>query len=149
MIHRIVAAGIALLGAGCLAAPLAISAGINPGSSGRFAATSLPLVNPGHPIPNPPSPPHSGAFHQHFAFKSFRRHEGFVPNTPLWWGYAGSGPTYYPPVATVPVETTIFDLPPQERSRPPVAYEPGCRTDAVTVPSESGGHRTINITRCY
>jgi hypothetical protein len=143
MLHRIVAAGIGLLGASCLAAPLAISAGIG-NNIGRPAASSLPLVDPGKPIPNPPS---SGGSHKHFVFR-FREHQQLVTGTPLWWGYAGDGP-YYPPVAPVPVETTIFDLPPQERSRPPVFHEPICRTDTVTVPSESGGTSSINITRCY
>ena len=70
---------------------------------------------------------------------------------PLWWagsyipGYAyqyadpsGEVPYAYPP-------TENFS----ERSRPVVTYQPGCRTDTQQVPSESGGERTINITRCY
>jgi hypothetical protein len=150
MLHRMTAAGIALLGACCLAAPLAISAGMNAGMnagmSGRPAAPSLPLVDPGKPIPNPP--PQSGGNHQHFAFRSFRHHEGAEPGTPLWWGAAG----YYPQVESEPSEAPGYVYLPRDftdRPRPQVLYQPGCRTDTVTVPSESGGQRAINITRCY
>jgi hypothetical protein len=151
MVSRMIAAGIALLGASCLAAPLAISAGPNVGVSAgvnQRAAPSLPLVDPGKPIPNPPSPPQSGG-HHHFAFRSPRGHEPFEPGTPFWWGYAGYAPAYYPQLEVAPVAASAYEVPPQERSRPQVFYQPGCRVDAVTVPSESGGMRTINITRCY
>lgn len=151
MIHRMIAAGIALLGASCLAAPLAISAGvsgrISSGMNGHFRAPGMPLVNPGKPIPNLPSP-QSGSFHQHSAFRSFRQHERFEQGTPLWWGY---GPSDYPVAEVEPSQSQVYIYPQEfaERPRPPVLYQPGCRTEAVTVPSESGGQRTINITRCY
>jgi len=70
---------------------------------------------------------------------------------PLWW--AGSYIPSYPyryadpsgevPYAYSPMENF------SERSRPVVTYQPGCRTDTQTVPSEGGGERMINITRCY
>jgi hypothetical protein len=70
---------------------------------------------------------------------------------PLWW--AGSYLPSYPygyadPTGEVPHAYPLMENF-SERSRPVVIHEPSCRTDAKTVPSESGGERTINITRCF
>jgi len=46
-----------------------------------------------------------------------------------------------------PPAPAIADGMPQPR--PAMVYRPGCRTQAQTVPSEFGGTRTVNITRCY
>jgi hypothetical protein len=70
---------------------------------------------------------------------------------PVWWAgayvpsypYGYADPSWEAPYAYPPMENF------SERSRPVVTYQPGCRTDAQTVPSEGGGERTINITRCY
>ena len=63
---------------------------------------------------------------------------GYLPSYP--YGYAdpsGEVPHAYPLMENF-----------SERSRPTVNYQPTCRTDTQQVPSESGGERTINITRC-
>jgi hypothetical protein len=69
---------------------------------------------------------------------------------PLWWGYASN-----PSENVAPYEQRTYAYPAypienwEERSRPVVTYEPGCRTDTQKVPSDSGGEHSINITRCY
>jgi hypothetical protein len=70
---------------------------------------------------------------------------------PLWW--AGSYLPSYPypyadPSGEVPYAYPLMENF-SERSRPVVTYQRTCRTDTQTVPSESGGERSINITRCY
>ena len=64
------------------------------------------------------------------------------------------GPSYYPPQYYVPSETPASgEEAPAERPvapyRPAAIYPPGCVTQTQKVPSESGGERTVNITRCY
>ena len=76
---------------------------------------------------------------------------------PFWWTYAGGAPYYdpdyypsdYQPNYGLPATAypPFEDYPPQRR--PVVPHEPECRTDTQKVPSEAGGERTINITRCY
>jgi hypothetical protein len=67
-----------------------------------------------------------------------------------WFGglYAGYAP-YYFPASYMPV---VGDAPPPERLDPylPPPQNLICQRsrEAVTVPSEYGGERTINITRC-
>jgi hypothetical protein len=72
---------------------------------------------------------------------------------PLWWGFSSYVPSYDPSGYAAPYAQPVYIYPPtenfSERSRPVVAYPPGCRTDIQKVPSESGGERTINVTRCY
>jgi hypothetical protein len=135
-------------------------AGIPVAAEGAGVRASLPLVNPGQPIaPQAPlmASPATG-FRTHFgAFGTFG-HNGHFQRYP-WWGFAGTGPIYYPsdytppvpPVESFPAPYPAY--PPyenfSERSRPPVYYQPGCHTDTQTVPSEAGGERTITITRCY
>jgi hypothetical protein len=146
MTSRILAAGIVALGIGAMAAPVESSAG-----SGGLAAPSF-LAR--------------GAIHPSIAARSAHtflpRIDGFRtsgpgdrrgPGFPLWWGYASSVPNYYPSEYVVPYGQFPYAYPPTEdfshRARPVVTHEPGCRTDTQTVSSESGGERTINITRCY
>jgi hypothetical protein len=145
MIHRILAASIILLCSGPTAA-------LSAASNGR-SAHSLELVKPGQSMrfPAPTFRPAVRGFRAHGdAFRPFsRRHFAGFP----WWGYEPYGPDYFPsdyapdaeplPLPYLPFENF------SERSRPPVFYRPGCRTDTQTVPSESGGERTIHITRCY
>ena len=82
-------------------------------------------------------------------FRTSRLGLGF----PLWWGYPSYVPNYYPSNYTLPYEVPPYAYPPiedlSERSRPVVAHSPECRTDTQKVPPETGGERTINITRCY
>jgi hypothetical protein len=70
---------------------------------------------------------------------------------PLWWAgtYLPSYPYgYAEPYAEVPNAYPLMENF-SERSRPIATHEPSCRIDTKTVPSESGGERTIHITRCY
>jgi hypothetical protein len=146
MSYRMLAAGIVMLGFGA-------ATGVSAAAQGGSAHTSLPLVNPGQRPPAPVAP--ATSFRSHFgAFGAFGRSSRFGRFP--WWGAAPYGQIYYPPeeapsIVSIPVPYPLY--PPyenfSERSRPPVAYEPGCRTDTQTVPSETGGERTISITRCY
>jgi hypothetical protein len=73
------------------------------------------------------------------------------PGFPLWWAgaYLPSYPYgYADPSVEVPYSYPVMENF-SERSRPVVTRQPGCRTDTQTVPSEGGGERAINITRCY
>jgi hypothetical protein len=90
--------------------------------------------------------------------RGFRRSEPVerqVSGFPSWWGDPSAWPNDYPypygyaaPYAEpVQIHPTIEDW--SERSRPVVTRAPECRTDTQEVPSETGGRRTINITRCY
>ena len=82
-----------------------------------------------------------------------RRTDHRQPGFPLWWGYASYPSDYYPYEYAAPYGDLPYAYPPManfsERSRPIVTYQPGCHTDTQKVPSESGGERSINITRCY
>jgi hypothetical protein len=150
MTHRILAASIILLCSG-LAVPISAA------PMGRSAHPPA-LVKPGQPIPIPPT---SRAFVRSFrersdALRPFGRRSfaGFP-----WWGYGSYGPADFPSDYAPEQEPLTYPYPYpypyppyenfSERSRPPVFYQPGCRTDTQTVPSESGGERTIHITRCY
>jgi len=139
MTSRMFAASIITLGIGAMFAPVETSAG----SGGFIAAPSLAAR--GAPPVARTFPPHRiiGAFPTH------RRGSGFLPG----WGYASSVPSYYPPEYTAPYGTFPYAYPPtenfSERSRPVAAHPPECHTDTQKVPSETGGERTINITRCY
>jgi hypothetical protein len=146
---------IGILGIGTMIAPIETLA-----RSGGFAAPSLsargvvrPSFAPPHSVHLPLQHGFSGEFSGHM--RDFRMArpgdrrggQGF----PLWW--AGAYVPSYPYGYADPSWEGAYDYPPManfsERSRPVVTYQPGCRTDTQTVPSESGGERTINITRCY
>jgi len=152
MTSRIFAAGIVVLGIGATMAPVETSAGSGGLPAAPSAAASA-LVRPSFTPPHPVHrfggfPTHTGGFRM--SEPSDRRVAGF----PLWWGW----PDYYPfgygafgygaPYAEpAPIYPTIEEI--SAWSRPAVAHVPECRTDTQKVPSETGGERTINITRCY
>jgi len=103
----VVAAGTLVLGISSKAAPLA-TPGASPGRSGP----SLPLVNPGHPLPPMPGFG-TGGIHPRFrAFRASHLYNEIPPGSPLWWGYAGAGPGYYPPDYALPYESNVFVYPP-------------------------------------
>jgi hypothetical protein len=158
MTSRIFAASIVVLGIGAASLLVETSAGSAP----LVAASAL--VRPGAPPPvAAPSFAHRfvprgiGAFSRMDGFhRGSRFGDGRGQAVPLWWGYASTFPGYYPPYAAPEYLPPYGDLPYasppyvnfSERSRPVVAHAPECRTDSQTVPSESGGERTIHITRC-
>jgi hypothetical protein len=153
MTSRFFAAGIVVLGIGAVMVPVETLAG----SSGLAAPSSLARgpVRPSFPAPHLTNrflprgefPRHIGGFRMSKAAE--RRGLGF----PLWWGYESSFPNYYPSEYEVPYGEFPYPYPPfdnfSERSRPVVIRPSECRTDSQKVPSETGGERTINITRCY
>ena len=157
MTSRMFAASIVALGIGAMVAPVETSAG----SGGLIAAPSLSARGAVHPSVAAPSFAHTslrrgmtGAFPTHVdGFRMSRPGDRRGPGFPMWWGYAPSVPNYYPSEYVAPTGESPYAYPPtenfSERSRPVVTHPPECRTDTQTVPSESGGERTINITRCY
>jgi hypothetical protein len=157
MTSRMFAASIVLLGIGSTVAPVETLAR----SGGLIAATSLsargavrPFVGARPSAHTSLAPGMTREFPAHirdFRLSRLGDHRG--PGFPLWWGYASYVPNYYPSEYAVPYEEPPYAYPSipnfSERSRPAVIYKPGCHTDTQAVPSETGGERTINITRCY
>ena len=159
MIFRIFAASIVVLGITTMAAPVETSAR----SGGFVSASSLGARNLVRPAIATPFSVHTfrpGAMRPlngfHVARQEERRSaerqsaERQSPGSPWWWGYGSDLPSYYPGEYAYggfpyPYPAENFS----ERSRPIVTYQPGCRTETQTVPSEGGGERSINITRCY
>ena len=85
-----------------------------------------------------------------FGFDRLRRQAGLVPLTVLG-GSALYGPSDYidPYLQPLAVEQDIVTGAIPGGGNPVFVYRRGCRTQTVTVPSEDGGDRAINITRCY
>jgi hypothetical protein len=147
MISKKCAAGMAALvtfGIGATIAPVETSA-----RSGGFGAA--PSMSAHGSVRSSFASPHSALAHMRDFRTRLGDRRGERTGFPLWWsgdylpsypyGYAdlsGEVPYAYPPMENF-----------SERSRPIVTHPPACRTDTQTVPSESGGERTINITRCY
>jgi hypothetical protein len=151
MISRIFAAGIVVLDVGAVAAPVATLAG----SGGPLAAPAHVAPSLVRPSFTGPLPAHGlGAFSTHM--RRFRMSEPEArrgATFPVWSGYASSWPSDYPSGYAAPYAEPVYIYPPtenfSERSRPIMTRPPECRTDTQKVPSEAGGERTINITRCY
>jgi hypothetical protein len=154
MIYRVLAASIVVLGIATMAAPVETSArsgGFVSGSSlGARSFVRPAIVTPFSPhIFRPDGMRQFNSFH--LARQAERQSaERQSPGSPWWWGYGSDLPSYYPGEYAYggfayPYPAENFS----ERSRPIVTYQPGCRTETQKVPSESGGERSINITRCY
>jgi hypothetical protein len=148
------AASIVLLGIGSMVAPAETSARSGGFVSAPARGAARPSVST--PISVRPSWPQrmTGEFPAHIgAFRMSRRFDRHQPGFPLWWGYGSYPPDYYPYEYGSPYGDLPYPYPQtdgfSERSRPVVIYQPGCRTDTQKVSSESGGERSINITRCY
>jgi hypothetical protein len=151
------AVSIVLLGIGSMVAPAETSAR----SGGFSAAPAIPargagrsLVSTSFSVRTFPRLRTTGEFPAHMGdFRASRRVDHRQPGFPLWWGYTPYPTDYHP----YEYGSSNGDLPYpyaqtdgfSERSRPVVTYQPGCRTDTQKVSSESGGERSINITRCY
>ncbi len=157
MTSRIFAASIVVFGIGAMAVPVESSAG----SGGFIAAPSLAARGAVRPSVATPSSAHAfmprgmtgGISANIRGFRMSRPGDRRGSRFPPPWGYASYAPIYYPSEYAVPYEDRPYAYPPienfSERARPVVTYQPGCRTATQTVPSEAGGERTINITRCY
>jgi hypothetical protein len=150
MISRIFAAGIGVLGIATMAAPVDTSA--RPG--GFVAASSLgarSFVRPSIATPFSAHRFRREGMRQINGFHMSREGERQSPGSP-WWGYASYLSSYYPSEYAAPYGGVPYPYPIEnfsERSRPIVTYQPGCSTETQKVPSEGGGERSINITRCY
>jgi hypothetical protein len=150
MISRIFAAGIGVLGIATMMAPVETSA--RPG--GFVAASSLgarSFVRPSIATPFSAHTFRPQRMRQINGFHMSREGERQSPGFP-WWGYASDFPGYYPSEYAATYGGFPYPYPIEnfsERSRPIVTYQPGCRTETQVVPSEGGGERSINITRCY
>ena len=136
---------IGMLGIAAMIAPVEASA-----RSGGLAAA--PSLSAHGAVRSSFASPHSALTHvRDFRMAHPGDRRGAV-GFPLWWagGYLPSYP--YPSGYADPSVEIPYASPPMEnfseRSRPIATHEPSCRTDTKTVPSESGGERTINITRC-
>ena len=152
MTSRMFAAGIVVLGMGASVETWAASA------AGLASAPSLPARSVVGP--SVARLPFTHGFQQHGMARGFplrlngsrvaRMRDDRQLGFPPWWGYA-SNPSEY--VAPYGQRTYAYPAYPienwEERSRPVVTYEPGCRTDTQKISSESGGEHSINITRCY
>ena len=82
---------------------------------------------------------------------------GFFPLTGFGGGYYGPGygapdfvEAYDQPAEAEPETTGAIPIPGLIPGglRPVIVYRPGCQTQTVTVPSEDGDDRSINIVRC-
>jgi hypothetical protein len=155
MIFRIFAASIVVLGVATMAAPVETSAR----SGGFVSASSLGARSFVRPAIATPFSAH--AFRPeglrpfigfHMARQERQSAERQSPGSPWWWGYGSDLSSYYPAGYAAPYGEFPYPYPAEnfsERSRPIVTYQPGCRTETQKVPSEGGGERSINITRCY
>jgi hypothetical protein len=155
MIFRIFAASIVVLGITTMAAPVETSArsgGFVSGSSlGARSFVQRAIATPFSPhIFRPDGMRQFNSFHM--ARQAERQSaERQSPGSPWWWGYESDLAGYYPAGYAAPYGFA-YPYPAEnfsERSRPIVTYQPGCRTETQKVPSEGGGERSINITRCY
>ena len=159
MTYRMFAAGIIAFAIGSMLAPIETSARSGgfiaaPAFSARggVRATVAPSIAPRIA----PFQRITGGIPAHlrgFGMSHLRddRRQGFQSG----WGYVSDAPygdpseyvgSYAEPPYRYP---DIGDVPVSGRANPRFVYRPDCRTDSQKVPSESGGERTINITRCY
>jgi len=154
MTLRALAAGILVFGIG------AIPSSDSWAAPGGHVAAAPAFAAPGAPVmrssPLMAHPRMNGAFHfrvgamHGFRFSRFR--DRFAPGFPSWWGYASAGPYDDPADYVQTYGTPTVAYPPFQgfpQTQPLTPHVPECRTDSQTVPSEGGGQRTINITRCY
>jgi hypothetical protein len=88
--------------------------------------------------------------HRRFGFERLRRYDGLgVPLTVLGGGAYGPSDYVDPYFQPADVEPDIVTGALPGGGNPVFVYRRGCLTQTVTVPSEGGGKRAINITRCY
>ncbi len=153
MVSRIVLTGVvALVGVGSIVAPAS--------ARGAFGGHAAFAFHAGMPAHGPWFRPH-GPFAAHarvraHGLRRFGLRQNLLLSVPLWAGFDDLGPYYYypagyaaageEPAAAAPA---AVDGAPARPVTPVMLYRPGCRTQTQTVPSEAGGTRTINITRCY
>jgi hypothetical protein len=142
MISRMYAVG--FVAVFCLASTLASTETF--GRSGGFGGRSIAIASGFHPPAlRPPSLLHPRQFG--FGVPPRRQFGAGVPLTVL--GGVHYGPSDYidpydQPSLADPDATGAIP----GDANPAFAYRPRCRVQTVTVPSEGGGARSINITRC-
>jgi len=166
MINRMRANGLAVLF--CVSAVLLPSETLGRGGSFGGRGLTVPSVPIGWGF-HPPAPQAQLHSHQSGLHDSLRRRFGhrFFRGMRFGDGYYGLdngggyfGPGYgaldyiephMQPTGAEPETTGTIPVPiPGPGSmRPIVIYRSGCQTQTVTVPSEEGGNRSINVTRCY
>ncbi|SRR6266849_482077 len=143
MVNRILLTSLAAI---CAAAPLftPVAASARAGASGGgFHAGFRPSFHAAPPLTRA-FPARIGDFRRPFV------RDRRVGRVLVWPGSGSFDPYYYyPSDDAAPYEGATEGISaPQPRARVMV-YTPGCRTQTQTVPSESGGSHTVNITRCY
>jgi hypothetical protein len=143
MITRVYAAG--------LAAVLCVGSALAPSEAGArfggFGGRAFGFA-PGFHAPGLRTP--FLAHRRAFAFDRLRRQAGLVPLTVLGGaGLYGASDYVDPYSQPVAIEQEIVTGAVPGAGGPVFVVPRGCRTQTVTVPSEAGGHRSINITRCY
>jgi hypothetical protein len=171
MTHRMFAAiAVAVLFVGLLIVPADTSARSGGAVAGRAMSAPRvfqpPVVRPPIQAPAAIGRPVArnlgqvfprGVGPHHLAGNAFHR-SLLRDRTRFGFGYPGWYGTYYDPYGYAgPDNRGLYADPAAEigtssipaRVFPAGAYRPGCTTETVTVPAESGGKHAINITRCY
>ena len=145
MVHTMITRvyGVGLAAVLCLGSMLASDAAF--ARSGGFGGRSFAFSSG-----FPPSALRSASpLHRRFGFAPLLRRDGLAPLTVLGGGLYGPSdyvdPNYQPAYAEPEVVTGAIP----GGGYPVFVYRRGCHTQTVTVPSEDGGERTINIVRCY
>ena len=155
MIHRILSAGLAVVGVISLFIPITASAragGSAGGFHGGFRAPVFHAVRPAHAA----RPALTHAFPARIGFRGAHLRDRRLARFPVWPDYGSFDPFYYyPPDYAASYAGAAVASPDADGASAPqppnrvMVYTPGCRTQTQTVPSESGGTRAVNITRCY
>jgi hypothetical protein len=142
MISRTVAAGFVAVFA--LVSTLAPSDSF--GRAGGFGGRPLAMASGFRPPAlQPPSPWHRREFGA--AVSSRRQFGAGVPLSVLGGSYYGPSDYIDPYDRPSSVDPDFTGAIPADPN-PVLAFRPRCRLQTVTVPSEDGGERAINITRC-
>ncbi len=163
MVSRIIlTSAVALVGIGSIVAPVwarGAFAGAFGGHPAAFHAGMAhgPFIRPHGPFIRPHGPfvAHARVRTAH-GLRRFGLRRNLLLSAPLWAGFDDIGPYYYYTgnyeVAGEEHATAApaaVDGAPSRPVIPVMVYRPGCRTQTQTVPSEAGGTRSVNITRCY
>jgi hypothetical protein len=142
LVFLAVLAGIANLGA--MPQALARGAGVGHGFVGHPPGAHVSGSNP--------SPAIRQVRTRAVRFRTHSLRQPAYVGLPWLMGYSDQGTNYdpYGSSAALPDEGTHVDrMPALNQFEPIAAVRPGCRSTQQIVPAESGGTRTVSITRCY